>query len=70
MTVAKKMGLTGLAVLALGACAAYYATMLIVYKPDLPDARLGYLIPCMLAALTVVIFLGFQRRVHRSAKKI
>ena len=54
----------------LGGCAAYYAAMVIAHKPDAPDARLGYLIPVMLAALTVMILIGFQRQVHRSADSI
>ena len=70
MTVAKRVGLTGFAVVALGACAAYYATMLVEYKPDAPDARLGYLIPFLLAGLTVTILLGFQRHIHRSTDLI
>ncbi len=70
MTTAKRVGLTGLAVVALGGCAAYYAAMVIAYKPDAPDARLGYLIPVMLASLTVMILVGFQRQVHRSAGSI
>lgn len=70
MIVAKKVGLTGLAVMGLGACAAYYAAMIIAYKPDGPDARLGYFIPFMLAGLTVAILFGFQRKVHRSAGQI
>ena len=70
MTVAKKMGLTSLAVMALGACAAYYAAMLVAYRPDVPDARLGYLIPFMLAVLTVMILVGFRRKVHRSVDEV
>jgi len=70
VTTAKRVGLTGLAVVALGGCAAYYAAMVIAYKPDAPDARLGYLIPVMLASLTVMILVGFQRQVHRSAGSI
>ena len=56
--------------MALGGCAAYYAVMSIAYKPDAPDARLGYLIPIMLAALTVMILIGFQGQVHRSVGSI
>ncbi len=70
MTHAKRVGLTGLAVVALGGCAAYYAAMVIMYQPDAPDARLGYLIPVMLATLTVMVLVGFQRQVHRSADAI
>jgi len=70
VTTAKRVGLTGLAVVALGACAAYYATMVVAYKPNAPDARLGYLIPFMLAALTLMILIGFQRKVHRSLDSI
>jgi len=44
--------------------------MLIAYKPNAPDARLGYLIPVMLAALTVMVLIGFQRQVHSSADYI
>jgi len=70
VTTVKRVGLTGLAVVALGGCAAYYAAMLIAYKPDVPDARLGYLIPIMLAALTVMILIVFQRQVRRSVGSI
>jgi two-component system phosphate regulon sensor histidine kinase PhoR len=44
--------------------------MVIIYKPDGPDARLGYLLPCLLAALTFVILTAFRRNVHRSANAI
>ncbi len=67
MTTARRLGLTGLAVIALGGCAAYYATLLIQHRPDIPDVRLGYIIPILLAGLTVMILLGFMRKVHRSA---
>ena len=59
-----------MAVIVLGACAAYYAVMLILHKPDVPDARLGYLIPGLLAGLTVMILLAFQRKVHRTAETL
>ncbi len=66
----KRVGLMRLAVIALGACAAYYAILLITHRPDAPDARLGYLIPCLLAGLTVMVLMAFQRKVHRAANTI
>jgi len=70
VTIIKRVGLTGLAVIALGACAAYYAIMLIIHSPEVPDAKLGYFVPGLLAGLTVMILLAFQRKVHRSANVI
>ncbi|MGB2823070.1 MAG: ATP-binding protein [Phycisphaerae bacterium] len=70
MTITRRVGLTGLAVIALGACAAYYAIMLVVHRPSASDARLGYLVPCLLAGLTVMVLLAFQRKVHRAANTI
>jgi len=70
VTTAKRVGLASLAVAALGACAAYYAAMLIAHRPDVPDARLGYLIPCLLAALTVMVLMAFRRNVHRSVNAV
>ena len=56
--------------IALGACGAYYAIILVWYRPDVPDAKLGYTIPGLLACLTVVVLWAFQRRVHRQAATI
>ncbi|HUS91861.1 MAG TPA: ATP-binding protein [Phycisphaerae bacterium] len=70
MTAAKRLGLANLAVITLGACAAHYAVMLVIHKPDAPDARLGYVIPGLLAGLTVMILFLFQRKVHRAAGRI
>ena len=70
MTLTRRVGLVSLAVAALGACAAYYAIMLITYRPESPDARLGYVIPGLLAGLTVTVLLAFRRRVNKTAGAI
>ena len=70
MTAAKRVGLASLAVILLGTCAAYYAAVLIITNPDVPDARLGYAIPGLLAGLTVMILMAFRRRVHQTAGSI
>jgi len=70
VTLIRRVGLTGIAITALGACAAYYAILLITHRPTMPDAKLGYTIPGLLAGLTVVVLLAFQRKIHRSANTI
>jgi two-component system phosphate regulon sensor histidine kinase PhoR len=59
-----------MAIVALGACGAYYAIMLVTSRPDVPDAKLGYVVPVLLAALTIMVLVVFRRRVHRTADTI
>jgi two-component system, OmpR family, phosphate regulon sensor histidine kinase PhoR len=70
VTIGKRVGLASLAIVALGACGAYYAIMLVTRSPDVPDAKLGYVVPVLLAVLTVMVLVVFRRRVHRTADTI
>ena len=70
MTTVKRLGLASLAVIALGGCAVYYATALAIHQPRSPAGKLGYVVPSLAAALTVMILLVFRRNIRRAAAMI
>jgi len=66
----RRLGLPALAVVALGACAIYYAVLAMWHRAGGAHLRLGYAVPCLVAGLTVLILLVFRRNVYRSAANI
>ena len=70
MTATKRLGLAGLALISLGASAAYFATMMSMQGYILPRGGLSYLVLGTVAALTAVVLVMFWRSVNRSFRKI
>ena len=70
MTIAKRLGLATVALVSLGAIAAYYATMMAMHGYDVPTRGLNYLVLGLVAALTILLLLLFWRSVHRTVRSI
>ncbi len=70
MTTAKRLGLASMALISLGASAAYYATMMAMQGRAVPKTGLNYLVLGLVAALTSLVLLVFWRSVHRSVRTI
>ena len=70
MTTAKRLGLVTLALITLGAGAAYYATMMALKGYGVLETGINYLILLLVAALTGLILLVFWRSLHRSVETI
>jgi len=70
VTTAKRLGLATMALISLGASAAYYATMMAMQGYVVPHSRLNYLVLGLVAALTALVLLVFWRSVHRSVRTI
>jgi two-component system phosphate regulon sensor histidine kinase PhoR len=70
VTTVKRLGLASLAVIALGACGTYYATMLAARRPHSADAKFGYVVPFLVAALTIMVLVVFRRNIYRAARII
>ncbi|MCK4601863.1 MAG: PAS domain-containing protein, partial [Phycisphaerae bacterium] len=70
MTTAKRLGLASMALISLGASAAYYATVMAMRGYAIPRAGLNYLVLGLVAALTALVLLVFWRSVHRSVRTI
>ena len=65
MTTAKRLGLASVALIGLGASAAYYATVMAMKGYAIPRRGLDCLVFGLVAALTVLVLLVFWRSVHR-----
>ena len=65
MTTAKRLGLASVALIGLGASAAYYATVMAMKGYAVPRRGLDCLVFGLVAALTVLVLLVFWRSVHR-----
>ncbi|MDY6913930.1 MAG: ATP-binding protein [Planctomycetota bacterium] len=70
MTTAKRLGVATIALISLGASAAYYATMMAMRGYAMPRMGLNYLVLTLVAALTALVLLVFWRSMHRSVKTI
>ena len=70
MTTATRLGLASIALVSLGASAAYYATMMAMQGYAVPKTSLNYLVLGLVAAMTTLVLLVFWRSVHRAVKKI
>ena len=69
MTTAKRLGLTTIALISLGASAAYYATMMAMQGRAVASG-LNYLVFALVAALATLVLLVFWRTLHRSVRSI
>jgi two-component system phosphate regulon sensor histidine kinase PhoR len=65
LTTAKRLGLASVALIGLGASAAYYATVMAMKGYGVPRRGLDCLVFGLVAALTVLVLLVFWRSVHR-----
>ncbi len=65
MTTAKRLGLASVALIGLGASAAYYATIMAMKGYAFPRRGLDCLVFGLVAAMTVLVLLVFWRSVHR-----
>ncbi len=70
MTTARRLGLASVALVTLGASAAYYATMMALQGRIVPEGSLNYLVLGLVAALTVLLLMVFWRTVHGAVKSI
>ena len=70
MTIAKRLGLATVALVSLGAIAAYYATMMAMHGYQVPTRGMNYLVLGLVAALTTLLLLLFWRSVHRTVESI
>lgn len=70
MTTAKRLGLASMALIWLGASAAYYATTMAMRGHAVPKVQLNYVVPGLVAVLTALVLLAFWRSVHRASGKI
>ena len=70
MITAKRLGLTTIALVSLGASAAYYATMMAMQGRIVPQTGLNFLVLGLVASLTVLVLLVFWRSVHRAIDTI
>jgi two-component system, OmpR family, phosphate regulon sensor histidine kinase PhoR len=69
VTTAKRLGLAGMALISLGACAAYYAAMTAIRGLN-GGGLLHFLVLALVAALTALVLVVFWRSVHRAARSI
>jgi len=69
MTTAKRLGLTTIALITLGASAAYYATMMSLQRWDMAW-ELDALVLALVAALATLVLLVFWRSLHRSVQSV
>jgi len=70
VTTAKRVGLASVALISLGASAAYYATMMGMRGYRVNTGWLDYLVLGLVAALTSLLLLVFWRNVHRTVHSI
>jgi two-component system phosphate regulon sensor histidine kinase PhoR len=70
VTTAKRLGLASIALISLGASAAYYATMMAMQGFPVPKGSLGYLVLGLVAALATLVLLVFWRSTHRAIRTI
>ena len=70
MTSAKRLGLASVALISLGASAAYYATMLALKSHSSLRRGLDVLVFLLVAALTVLVLLVFWRSLHQGIRAI
>ena len=70
MTTAKRLGVVTIALISLGASAAYYTTMMAMRGYAMPRMGLNYLVLTLVAALTALVLMVFWRSIHRSVKTI
>ena len=68
MTTAKRLGLASVALISLGASAAYYATMLAMSAHSTLRRGLDVLVFALVAALTVLVLLVFWRSLHQGIR--
>ena len=70
MTTAKRLGLVSMVLISLGACSAYFATILVLRGRSVPGVDFNYLVLGMVAAMTALVLLVFYRGVQRTAGSI
>jgi len=70
VTTAKRLGLASIALISLGASAAYYATMMVMQGRDVPRSGLGYLVLGLVVALATLVLLVFWRSIYRAIRII
>jgi hypothetical protein len=70
VTTARRLGLASVALISLGASAAYYATMMAMQGREVPRSGLGYLVLGLVAALATLVLLIFWRTVYRAVRTI
>jgi len=72
MTTAKRLGLTTIALILVGAGAAYYATVMALrtHGWDLTAWRIDVLVLALVAALATLVLLVFWRSLHRSVNSV
>ena len=70
MTTAKRVGLASVALISLGASAAYYATMMAMRGYQVQTRMLSYLVLGLVAALTSLLLVVFWRNVHRTVNSV
>jgi len=70
VTTAKRLGLTTIALVSMGASAAYYATTMAIKGRGILTPGLNYLVLALVAALTILVLLVFWRSVHRAVSMV
>jgi len=70
VTTAKRIGLTTIALVLMGASAAYYATMMAIKGHGVLSPGVNYLVLALIAALTILMLLVFWRGVHRAMSEV
>jgi len=70
VTIAKRLGLASVALISLGAGAAYYATLMAMRGHQVHARGLNYLVLALVAALTSLLVLLFWRSVNRTIRSI
>ena len=70
MTTAKRLGLASMALMCLGASAAYFATMMAMQNADMPRTGFNYVLLGLVAGLTALVLLVFWRSMQRGIRKI
>jgi two-component system phosphate regulon sensor histidine kinase PhoR len=70
VTTAKQIGLATVALVSLGASAAYYATVMAMRGCSIDTGHLNYLVLGLVAALAVLVLMVFWRGVHRTFRMV
>ena len=70
MTTARRLGVATIALISLGASAAYYATMMAMQGFTVPRSGMSYLVAALVAAMTLLLLLVFWRTIHRSIRMV
>lgn len=70
MTVAKRLGLAGVMLVAVGACGIFFFARMLLSESSMQDGRINILVLGMIATLSAVVMMVFYRDRHRAVQRV